>query len=209
MGTLTSRLKLFKPAGSDSVDRVVDLNNNWDIVDVNTGAIICTSSTRPSGAALYAGLLIHETDTKLSYVYDGSSFILVGIPGFASQSVNGGPGQSLTTTQTDITGATVTFTTVRPNEKVRFQARYTIRQDAASTVSSTINFFLDGTDIAGNTGMTWLSIAALNGINLPLSGFALATIASAGSHTCKLRGISSINSSFTVVNFNMSVSSEL
>jgi hypothetical protein len=74
MGTLTTKLKLFKPATTDVVDVVADLNNNYDIVDSAVGDKICTSSTRPSGGSLYAGLAIYETDTHQAMVWDGAAW---------------------------------------------------------------------------------------------------------------------------------------
>jgi hypothetical protein len=38
------------------------------------GTIICKSSTRPTGAALWAGVHIYETDTGFEYVYDGAAW---------------------------------------------------------------------------------------------------------------------------------------
>lgn len=70
----TTRLGLRKPNGSDIVDRVNDLNNNWDLIDSKIGRVICTSSTRPTGSNLYAGLPIYETDTKNFLTYDGSTW---------------------------------------------------------------------------------------------------------------------------------------
>jgi len=74
LGLLTTKWKLFKPASVDPVDNVVDLNNNWDIVDAALGISIVTSTTRPTGAALVTGMAIYETDTKYSYVYDGAAW---------------------------------------------------------------------------------------------------------------------------------------
>jgi hypothetical protein len=39
--------------------------------------IICTSTTRPTGASLFEGLLIIETDTDRIYIYSGSAWIFV------------------------------------------------------------------------------------------------------------------------------------
>lgn len=74
MGTLTTKLKLFKPGNTDIVDNVADLNNNFDTIDINIGSIICTSTTRPTGGSLFAGLGIYETDTGFEYIYDGSTW---------------------------------------------------------------------------------------------------------------------------------------
>lgn len=58
----------------------------WTTGEVLTAAdlnklspIICTSTTRPTGGAVYEGAVIYETDTDLVYVYNGSSWVrLVG-----------------------------------------------------------------------------------------------------------------------------------
>jgi len=72
MGTLTTRLGLFKPdpdpVTGDDVD-VTDLNNNADILDAAVGFFVCTSGTRPGSP--WEGLAIYETDTDRVYVWDG------------------------------------------------------------------------------------------------------------------------------------------
>lgn len=39
---------------------------------------ICTSSTRPSGMDLYTGLMIYETDTQITRVWNGSGWLPAG-----------------------------------------------------------------------------------------------------------------------------------
>lgn len=43
-----------------------------------TSIVLCTSSTRPTGGARFAGLYIYETDTKLTYVWDGAAWVYRG-----------------------------------------------------------------------------------------------------------------------------------
>lgn len=74
MGTNTTKLALFKPASTDTVDNAVDLNNNWDKIDTQLPFQIVTSTTRPTGGNLYAGQKIYETDTGLYVVYDGTNW---------------------------------------------------------------------------------------------------------------------------------------
>lgn len=62
MSTLSSKLGLVLPDGTDPVSRVNHLNGNWELLDDAVGTITCTSGTRP--ATPYAGQLIYESDTR-------------------------------------------------------------------------------------------------------------------------------------------------
>jgi hypothetical protein len=74
MSTTTPRLSLYKTAsdGSELVNVVTDLLNNWDAIDLAMGSRIVTSSTRPSTP--YGGQHILESDNAYrSYVHNGTS----------------------------------------------------------------------------------------------------------------------------------------
>lgn len=74
MSTTTSRLNLYKPAsdGSEYVNVVTDLNNNYDAIDLAVGSRPVTSTTRPSTP--YGGQHILETDTGYrTLVHNGTS----------------------------------------------------------------------------------------------------------------------------------------
>jgi hypothetical protein len=71
MATNTTKLGLIKPDFVDVVD-IADLNSNADDIDAAVGSTIVTSATRP--ASPYAGQVIYETDTELSFVWDGSTW---------------------------------------------------------------------------------------------------------------------------------------
>lgn len=71
MATSTTRLGLTKPDYVDVVD-IADLNNNANKLDAAVGFTICTSTTRPSTP--WSGQVIFETNTGLSFVWDGSSW---------------------------------------------------------------------------------------------------------------------------------------
>jgi hypothetical protein len=71
MATNTTKLGLIKPDFVDVVD-VADLNTNADDIDAAVGFAIVTSSTRPSSP--WAGQAIFETDTGLSFSWDGDSW---------------------------------------------------------------------------------------------------------------------------------------
>lgn len=68
--TTTSRYGLVKPTAgtAEPVNVTTQLDDNWDKVDLNLGARVCTSSTRP-GAPI-AGMMIWETDKLALRVYD-------------------------------------------------------------------------------------------------------------------------------------------
>jgi hypothetical protein len=110
MGSLTSRLRLFKPASSDTVDVIADLNNNFDTIDSNVGTFICSSTTRPSGGALFVGLQIFETDTLFEYVWDGAQWQLLSFASGAVQNVGrtdeGASSAAVTTVETVVTSIT-------------------------------------------------------------------------------------------------------
>lgn len=71
--TTTTRLGLYKTSsdGSDLVNVVTDLLNNWDALDLNIGYRDCTSTTRPS--TVWKGLPIRESDTGRLYVSNGTA----------------------------------------------------------------------------------------------------------------------------------------
>jgi hypothetical protein len=71
--TTTTRLSLYKTSsdGSDLVNVVTDLLNNWDSIDLNIGYRDCTSTTRPS--TVWRGLPIRESDTGRLYLSNGSA----------------------------------------------------------------------------------------------------------------------------------------
>lgn len=66
MSSTTTRLGLYKPDGTENVNRTSDLNNNWDNIDGKMGFVPLTSSTHPASA--YQGEAIYETDTLKAYV---------------------------------------------------------------------------------------------------------------------------------------------
>ena len=68
MATNTTKLGLIKPDFVDVVD-ISDLNSNADDIDAAVGSTIVTSITRP--VSPFTGQVIFETDTELSFVWDG------------------------------------------------------------------------------------------------------------------------------------------
>lgn len=107
----------------------------------------------------------------------------------AIQSGNGGGLQSLTTTETDLLGCSVTFTTATAAARVVVIAggHFLIQTGSASNLA-TVLLNVDG---ATTTNPFMRCYASVSGVELTLAQFWNLTLASAGSHTLKLRGIKS------------------
>lgn len=73
MATQTSK-GLIKPTDAEAQDIAV-LNANSDRLNsFAMGTYVCTSTTRPTGANLWQGQLIFETDTGSVYIWDGTTW---------------------------------------------------------------------------------------------------------------------------------------
>lgn len=75
MALNTSKLQLTRPESIDFMDPTI-LGNNFQKLDDNVGALVCTSTTRPSSP--YVPQKIFETDTKRLMQWDGSIWFWVG-----------------------------------------------------------------------------------------------------------------------------------
>lgn len=76
MSSLTTRLALKRPDGTDPFLRT-DFVNNWNKLDQYPGIFICTSGTRPTWGDGQIGMAIYETDTKREYKWDGAAWFLL------------------------------------------------------------------------------------------------------------------------------------
>jgi hypothetical protein len=209
MATSTTKLALRKPATVDDVNVITDLGDNFDKIDDAIGTTICTSSTRP--ASPFTGQRIHETDTKLGYMWDGSSWIIRDIPGFTTQYLDVTPSQNLTTAAANITSTSKDITTVRPDEGVRIEfSVYCSCATATANSNMTVKGQLDNSDSTlVSADAVWLVNTGSNGNRLTIAGFALFKPASAGLHTAKLVGsCQSSNNLFSVLEARMSIKSE-
>jgi hypothetical protein len=74
MTSQTPRLNLTKATVLDPFV-TQDIKNNWNKIDSYPGEFICTSTTRPNWTAQNIGQSISETDTGLSWKWDGAQFI--------------------------------------------------------------------------------------------------------------------------------------
>lgn len=104
------------------------------------GLVSCTSTTRPTGSALFAGLRIFETDTFRELHYDGTGFVIMAEP-------------PVTTFVPVVTSGTGAFTTVaatmaysRLDGWLHFNATVTITTNgtAATSVLLTTPVAIDG-----------------------------------------------------------------
>lgn len=80
MPEYTSNLNLVKPLDGEPADQE-PYNGNMDKIDAAMGVTLCTSSTRPVGAARFVGQQIFETNTKRAYFFDGTTWVVM--PRFA------------------------------------------------------------------------------------------------------------------------------
>jgi hypothetical protein len=74
MSDVTPKLQLLSPQGSDLINVLTQIYNNFHRIDDYTNAFNCTSSTRPTGANRFVGLRIFETDTGANGIWDGSKW---------------------------------------------------------------------------------------------------------------------------------------
>jgi hypothetical protein len=69
---------LVKPVDGENQDVAV-LNGNMDRLDsYGMGPFVCTSASRPTGANLWTGMVIWETDTSRVLYYDGVKWVPLG-----------------------------------------------------------------------------------------------------------------------------------
>jgi hypothetical protein len=73
MPTPSTRLALNIFSTADTFS-TAQYDANWSLLDNYPGIYICTSTTRPTWGANQNGMRIHETDTGLSWVWNGSAF---------------------------------------------------------------------------------------------------------------------------------------
>lgn len=77
MATFTTRLGLRKPAGTELVNVVTDINDNLDDLDSVVSSTVCTSGTRP--ASPFQGQVIFETDTNNVLTHNGTAWVHSGM----------------------------------------------------------------------------------------------------------------------------------
>ena len=75
MGSKTPKLGLELSTEAEIVD-INELNDNFSRLDLQAGTRVCTSTTRP--AMPWVGQTIFETDTKISRLWDGASWLMAG-----------------------------------------------------------------------------------------------------------------------------------
>lgn len=75
MSTLSPNLVMVLPVGTDLVD-IDQLVSDLSKLDTEIGHYVCTSITRPS--THYVGMKIFETDSKATYVWDGTTWNYIG-----------------------------------------------------------------------------------------------------------------------------------
>ncbi len=85
--TTSAKSALRSPVSTDTPDVPRDILNLTADLDGRV-VTVCTSGTRPTGTAAFAGAFIFETDTLLARVYTGSTWVLIIGRGTPSASVS-------------------------------------------------------------------------------------------------------------------------
>lgn len=167
---------------TDTIRYLIYNGSSWE--QKSFTSFVCTSSTRP--AAPFTGLGIWETDTGRTLVYDGSAWQavirssqIINTLAAASGSVN-----FTTTTEADLTGATVTFTTTHANAVCQVIGIFDMQVITAGSGVGLGMLTVDGTDQSGQA----IFAMTTSGTRATLAQTWQPTLASAGSHTLKLRG---------------------
>lgn len=137
----------------------------------------------PDGADLGQGLA-EAVDAQLTLV--NAKPILTG----AACSTN----VALTTTEVDITGATITFSTTKTNARYLVMASFYMAATAGNVNVATGKLNVDGVNQAAQANFT--GTTTLDRANVAQSW--RGTLAAAGSHTFKLRGVMSAGTGVTV-----------
>lgn len=74
MGSTTSRVSLYKPAGGENVNVTTDLNNNLDKIDTNLNfRVAANAAARNAINPFWAGLNVRDTDSGKLWVSNGSA----------------------------------------------------------------------------------------------------------------------------------------
>jgi len=77
VATTTPKMALYKADPTEYVDVDVDINQNYDKIDLNLPNFVCTSATRP--ATPFVGMTIYETNTNVTRLWDGTIWRQQGI----------------------------------------------------------------------------------------------------------------------------------
>lgn len=177
MSTLTSRLALTKPAGTDSMATGGSvLSTNYDIIDAAVGTPHYTSATRP--ASPWVGRVIWETDTGNYRFWDGAKWAYWGNSAKAGIREVGtnGLGSLSVTAETQLEAAT--FSAVQ-NRRYRIEYclygehttnvngayRTRLRWAAGATVTTAGTLIREQyvkCNSSGATGMQVMDVAELN-----------------------------------------------
>jgi len=76
MGTPTARLGLLRPAGTDIVELISQINDNFDKIDKWAGVILTPAGIKPANSALFDGAIVKEQVSDWVWVaeYNGSGY---------------------------------------------------------------------------------------------------------------------------------------
>lgn len=186
MSTTSTFLQLTVPQTSDNFSTAA-IAANWNAIDAAPGSFVCTSSTRPTWASGQAGRLIYETDTNLSWEWNGTSFARIYPKGLLGSTTATSGSTISTTSQTTI--LTGTYTTLAGGRSVRFHALVPSISISGTSPTGALSLYVDGTQVQS------MPINSTTAVDRDFSR--IVSGLSAGSHTFVLSG-SVTSGSFTI-----------
>lgn len=148
LGSLMPLSEVLVPPGSGTIT-YTDLRFRAAALG---GTIICKSTSRPSGAALWAGVHIFETDTGIEYTYDGAAWRQTGPVVWCKEVVLGIANATVTGTDAVINFGPSPFTGIGV---VSFNS-----YGGFTIGSGTGSHWIYTNDVPSPTGGGWVSVGA-------------------------------------------------
>lgn len=184
MAVVLPHTGLIQPQVGDAFS-TANIASNLALVDAAPGVYICTSGGRPSSwSSNQTGRWIFETDTGLTWYYDGSIFQRVGPSGYLKQvSLGGGRAVPPVTGPPRTTVLSLSYNVPAGGRAVRLD----VYADASNAWTTIFTQQLNPANGNALAGIVWY----LHGTGLPTLGV--------GSNTLAIRALQTTPTSFSVI----------
>lgn len=137
-----------RPLAGHGFDRV-EFYDNFTLIDGYPGTFLCTSGTRPSGwGSPHIGMKIFETDTSLTWRWNGTAFVRDAPMGLLGTSTITADASTAATAATNVITVAVTVPTPSPSstaKRIKVEAEwYAIDNGTATTLGASFVYLLRG-----------------------------------------------------------------